>query len=91
MGEKTVSGTVKEKVFKKFDEVLPDSARISINQRVENLAASLRISTESTQITLKEKEKNLRKHKIEWTPENHIIPCLPGFVPDRRPAGIHHS
>lgn len=64
--KKTVSGTVKEKVFKKFDEVLPDSARISINQRVENLAASLRISTESTQITLKEKEKNLRKHKIEW-------------------------
>jgi lipopolysaccharide export system permease protein len=64
--KKNVSDTAKEKTFKKFDEVLPDSARISINQRVENLAASLRISTESTQITLKDKEKNLRKHKIEW-------------------------
>jgi lipopolysaccharide export system permease protein len=62
----TLSDTINRNGLKNFDEVLPDSARISINQKVQNLASSLRISTESNIITLKDKEKNLRKHKIEW-------------------------
>ena len=64
--KKTIKDSIKEKTVKSFDEVLPDSARVSINQRVENLATSLRITSESTILTLKDKEKNLRKHKIEW-------------------------
>jgi lipopolysaccharide export system permease protein len=51
---------------KNFDQILPDSARLTINQRVQNLASSLRISTESNMLALKDKERNLRKHKIEW-------------------------
>ncbi len=64
--KKTVPDSVKGKNMKNFDEVLPDSARLSIDQQVQNLATSLRISTESTMLTLKDKEKNLRKHQIEW-------------------------
>lgn len=64
--KKATPDSLKKETAKKFDEVLPDSARVSINQRVENLASSLRISTESTMLTLQDKEKNLRKHKIEW-------------------------
>ena len=63
---KTLPDSVSGKMLKSFDEVLPDSARLSINQRVQNLASSLRISTESNMLTLKDKERNLRRHKIEW-------------------------
>ena len=63
---KPIPDSNKNKTVKNFDEVLPDSARININQKVQNLAASLRISTESNILTLKDKERNLRKHKIEW-------------------------
>ena len=63
---RSLPGSINDKGIKKFDQVLPDSARISINQKVQNLAGSLRISMESTSLTLKDKERNLRKHKIEW-------------------------
>ncbi len=58
--------TTDKKSFKKFDELLPDSARISVNQRVQNLAGSLRMEGEALVANLKEKEKNLRRHEIEW-------------------------
>ncbi len=63
---KSLPDSISGKKLKSFDEVLPDSARLSINQRVQNLASSLRISTESNMLTLKDKERNLRRHKIEW-------------------------
>lgn len=49
-----------------FDELLPDSAEVNINQNVRNLAGSVRISNESYAGILTEKERNLRKHQIEW-------------------------
>ncbi|MBL7748026.1 MAG: LptF/LptG family permease, partial [Chitinophagaceae bacterium] len=49
-----------------FDELLPDSARINVNQSVMNIAGSLKINAESITNSLKDKERNLRKHKIEW-------------------------
>jgi lipopolysaccharide export system permease protein len=58
--------TAAKKVIKNFDELLPDSARVDINQKVQNLATSMRINAESSEYTLKDKEKNLRRHKIEW-------------------------
>lgn len=54
------------KAVKTFDELLPDSAKAIINQNVKNLAGSIRISCESLIRTLKDRERNLRKHKIEW-------------------------
>lgn len=54
------------KKAKNFDELLPDSARINVNQSVQNIAGSLKISAESISNTLKDRERNLRKHKIEW-------------------------
>ena len=56
----------KLKVVKSYDEILPDSAKANINQNVRNIAGSLRISSESMMGTLKDKERNLRKHQIEW-------------------------
>lgn len=49
-----------------FDELLPDSAKANVNQSIRNIAGSIRTSNESLNIMLKDKERNLRKHKIEW-------------------------
>lgn len=58
--------TAAKKIIKNFDELLPDSARADVNQKIQNLATSMRISAESSDYTLKDKGKNLRRHKIEW-------------------------
>ncbi len=65
-GKKWLADSVKSKPIKNFDEVMPDTARVTINERVQNLATSLRLTTESYMQELKNKEKNLRRHKIEW-------------------------
>ena len=52
--------------YKNFDELLPDSAKGSVNLSVKNMAGSIRLSAESMDIILKAKDKNLRAHKIEW-------------------------
>ncbi|MCX6318032.1 MAG: LptF/LptG family permease [Bacteroidetes bacterium] len=52
--------------IKSFDELLPDSARANVNQSVQNIAGSLRISAESLNVTISEKARTIRKHKIEW-------------------------
>jgi len=54
------------KAVKSFDELLPDSAKTSVNQNIRNIAGSIRMGNESMLNTLKDKERNLRKHKIEW-------------------------
>jgi lipopolysaccharide export system permease protein len=48
------------------DTWLPDSARLNVNQSVQNIAGSLRISAESINATAKEQGRNLRRHQIEW-------------------------
>lgn len=58
--------TAGAKKIKSFDEWLPDSARTNVNQSVQNIAGSLKISAESLNVTLSEKARNIRKHKIEW-------------------------
>lgn len=63
-GKKT--DTVTKKLIKNFDDLLPDSARTNVNQSVQNIAGSLKISAESIASNLKDRERNLRKHKIEW-------------------------
>lgn len=54
------------KKIKKFDDILPDSARMYVSQNVQNFAGSIKNNIESYAGILKEKERNLRKHKIEW-------------------------
>ena len=54
------------RAVKDLDELLPDSARLNVNQSVQNMAASLRISAESFSNTLGEKARIIRRHKIEW-------------------------
>jgi len=49
-----------------FEGLIPDSAKSRVDQNVKSIAGSLRISEESLDLTMKAKEKNLRKHKIEW-------------------------
>jgi lipopolysaccharide export system permease protein len=61
-----VADTGKTKLLKNFDELLPDSAKENVNQLVRSLAGSVRVSNEAAISSTKEKEKNLRRHKIEW-------------------------
>ncbi|HRX94879.1 MAG TPA: LptF/LptG family permease, partial [Chitinophagaceae bacterium] len=52
--------------FKDMDELLPDSAKANVYQSAQNIAASMKINAEGYVNVLKEKNKVLRKHKIEW-------------------------
>jgi lipopolysaccharide export system permease protein len=54
------------KKFKSFDELLPDSAKPRVNQNAQELISTLRVSAASLETNMKERERNLRKHKIEW-------------------------
>lgn len=56
----------KFKTAKRFEQLLPDSAKLGVQNSTLNQVTSLRASLESTMLNLKEKERNLRKHKIEW-------------------------
>ncbi len=62
----TTTIIIPPKKIKSFDDVLPDSALINVNQTVQNMASSLKINAESNYSNVQEKERNLRKHQIEW-------------------------
>lgn len=49
-----------------FSEWLPDSARQDVSQKALSQVTSVKLSLESVSANLKEKERILRKHKIEW-------------------------
>jgi len=49
-----------------LEALLPDSAESRVAQNSRNIAGNVRISEESLHLMMKAKEKNLRKHKIEW-------------------------
>lgn len=53
-------------IVKRFDLLLPDSAEGNVIQNVQNMAASVRLSTESLINTANDKDRTLRRHKIEW-------------------------
>lgn len=62
----TPTDTSADKKFSSFDDLLPDSARVAVNQRVQTQASSVALSSESVNHTIKDRDKNLRRHKIEW-------------------------
>lgn len=51
---------------KSLDELLPDSASNVVFEQTVAEASSMATSLASAQLTLKDKERVLRKHKIEW-------------------------
>lgn len=63
---KEIMDTGKIKNAKSFAELLPDSARRIVFQRVQSQVSSIRMSMESVSASLKEKGLTLRKHQIEW-------------------------
>jgi lipopolysaccharide export system permease protein len=74
----------RDSLFKKaklFNDLLPDSARKNINERALAQISSLKMSEEVTANDLKEKEKNLSKHKIEWHRKISLsLACLVLFL-----------
>lgn len=65
-GKPAVRDSANGRIVKSFDDILPDSARMAINQRVQQTAGSVKLSAESVQTTFADRDKNLRRHKIEW-------------------------
>lgn len=49
-----------------FSQLLPDSARDNIEQNIQGVAGSIKSSAESMNENMKGKERNIRRHKIEW-------------------------
>ncbi len=79
--KKKIPDTGKVKGIKSFEELLPDSARTQINQAVDNIATSMRVSAESIGTIMWEKERNLRKHQIEWHRKISLsLACLVLFL-----------
>jgi lipopolysaccharide export system permease protein len=54
------------KTAKSFEELIPDSTRQNVHDRALNQVTSLRSNVEANQLNFKDREKRLRKHKIEW-------------------------
>lgn len=72
--------TTGEKI-KNFDELLPDSVESLVNQNVQNIAGSISVSAESLRTTIKDKERNLRRHQIEWHRKISLsLACLVLFL-----------
>ncbi len=79
------------KTVKSFDELFPDSARKSVDERALSQINSLRVAQEIATNDLKEKEKILGQHKIEWHRKISLsLACL-GVVPDWGAVGFYHS
>jgi lipopolysaccharide export system permease protein len=54
------------KKAKNFDAMIPDSARQAVHDQALTRVNSVLASLGGTQLTLKDQERTLRKHKIEW-------------------------
>lgn len=65
----------------KFDTLLPDSARNNVNENTKNLARSLAINLEANRSNDAFKQREIRKHKIEWHRKIVLsIACLVLFM-----------
>ncbi|MBC7947652.1 MAG: LptF/LptG family permease [Chitinophagaceae bacterium] len=54
------------KKAKKYEQLLPDSARQVVHDRALGQVIALRSQLESSLLNMNDREKTLRKHKIEW-------------------------
>lgn len=64
--KKPLSNISVKKDVRSFDEILPDSVKYNVSQRVKDLASALRFTVESSMNNINEKSRVLRRHKIEW-------------------------
>lgn len=79
--KKKITDTLKQIKVTSFEMLLPDSARVQVNQSVQNIASSIRMSAESLESMMWEKERNLRKHQIEWHRKISLsLACLVLFL-----------
>lgn len=51
---------------KTLDEILPDSARYNVGQQAIGEASSMSASLSAAEMNLQEREKQFRRHQIEW-------------------------
>ena len=58
--------TVTLKAVKNLDELLPDSTKQVVSETAIANISAVRVNMESSYMDLKERERNLRKHRIEW-------------------------
>jgi lipopolysaccharide export system permease protein len=69
------------KKAKKFEQLVPDSLRRTIQERTLSQVTALRSNLETSTLTIKDREKVLRKHKIEWHRKIVLsIACLVLFL-----------
>lgn len=54
------------KTAKSFEELIPDSAKQVVHDRALSQVTSLQSRIETNRVNQNEREKNLRKHKVEW-------------------------
>ena len=67
--------------IKTFDQLIPDSARLFVNQRAASLINSITLNTEVAASEFAAKQKELRMHKIEWHKKITLsIACLVLFL-----------
>jgi lipopolysaccharide export system permease protein len=73
--------TLALKPVNKLDSLLPDSARQLVNESAVSQISSLKINIEAGSSELKERDRNLRKYKIEWHRKITLsIACLVLFL-----------
>ncbi len=62
----TDSAKTKKPAAKKFEQLIPDSALTTVNQKAAALIGSITLNTEIAFAEFKSKQRDLRLHKIEW-------------------------
>jgi len=66
---------------KSINQLVPDSLKYIINQRVQNRISSIRMNNEAATSLYKEQQKNLRLHLIEWHRKlAYSVACLVMFL-----------
>lgn len=60
-----VTDTIEKKVTR-FDQLIPDSARFAVHQGAINQVTALKSAIENKTMIMSEKERVLRRHRIEW-------------------------
>src|SRR5688572_22534546 len=77
----TYTDTGARKAAKTFTQWLPDSSKMAVSQKSMSQVNSLRASIDAIGPNLKERERILRKHKIEWHRKISLsLACLVLFL-----------
>jgi len=76
-----IKPVIAKPTVKTFDELIPDSALITVNQKAGANISSIALNTEIASTEYKAKERDLRVHKIEWHKKITLsLACLVLFL-----------